>query len=108
MGDNAMDDRVILLRKSHLSMPIYHYTAYSLTIQSQLVLPELLPATNGQSRCDDWVWREVPTALSNPSGSYGIWEAVPGKFLLGITDIARYLILGGQENLDRACLWKYR
>ncbi len=83
-------------------MPTYIYTAYGLNIHSQIPLPELLPARNGQADISI-CYGEAPASLPNSSSRCGIWEAVPGKFLLDVAQIARYFIIDGREiRVERA------
>jgi hypothetical protein len=73
----------------------FHYTAYGLTIESAIQCPDLLP---GGNRPDVTIrYGDVPTALENPRDRGVLFQLQPGRFLLQLDDIARYLVSGGQE-----------
>ena len=82
------------------------YTAFGLQIESELPLPGLLPGSN---RPPDVHIRHgpVPTALPNPVGKsayfHATFQATPDTFLLTVPDVARYLVVKGQEiSIHRA------
>ena len=73
-----------------------NYLAYNLQWQSAIPLPEFLPGDN--SKPDVLIqYGDVPTALPSPRDEGFCWQANPGKLLLNITDVARYLICDGCE-----------
>lgn len=72
------------------------YTAYGLQIASQLALPELLLAAN-ESPDITVQYGEVPVALAEPAATGGAWQAAPGRFLLHLEGIARYLVSAGRD-----------
>jgi hypothetical protein len=76
-----------------------YYTAYGLTIESPLFLPELiLTDAPPQSAPDIQIaYGEVPTELEQPEARGVIYQARPNQFLLKIDTIARYLVLDGQK-----------
>ncbi|MCT7958519.1 hypothetical protein [Laspinema palackyanum] len=73
-----------------------NYLAYNLQWQSVIPLPEFLPDDN--SKPDVLIqYGDVPTALSNPRDEGVSWQANPGKLLLNVKDVARYLVCDGCE-----------
>ena len=72
------------------------YTAYGLRITSELPLPELLP-DSGLSPDVHIRYGSVPTRLPNPLGEGGYFQATPDTFLMTVPDVARYLVVKGQE-----------
>lgn len=73
-----------------------HYKAFGLVIESQLELPELLPAATDrpgdvQIRCGD-----VPDALANVSERGVLYEMNATQFLLQVPDVARYWVTDGK------------
>ncbi len=77
-------------------MTIYYYNIYGLNIHSQIKLPELL---SGSSNIPDVTinYGQVPLAIPDSFSRRGLWDAVPGKFLLRIDNIARYLVSNGNK-----------
>ena len=73
-------------------MPLYNYFAYGLNIESHIPLPELIARKNGKP--DVTInYGKVPESLPF-SSDYGIvWQSAPGKLLLTVNEIARYLIV---------------
>lgn len=81
-------------------MPIY--SAYGLEIDSELLLPWLLP---GSKSSPDVTIRlgSVPEALTDPLGKGGYYEATLDTFLFRVRNVANYLVAKGQEIIvDRA------
>ena len=72
------------------------YAVYGLQIASELPLPELLPGSNRSPNVHIH-YGPVPTALPNPLGEGGYFQATPDTFLLTVRDIARFLVVKGQE-----------
>jgi hypothetical protein len=65
-------------------------------IDSEIPLPELLPSSNGSP--DVHIrYGDVPTALPDPLGRGGYFQATAETLLLGAGQIARYLVVKGQE-----------
>lgn len=77
-------------------MESYQYTAYGLNFESNFPLPEFRPHQNG--RADVSVkYGKVPKKLDSPSGNGLAWQAAPGKLLLTVKDVARYLVVENRE-----------
>ena len=75
---------------------LMRYTAYGLNFESELHFPEFLPGTNG--RVDVSIrYGKVPRSLANPKGRGGAYQAEPGRFLLKLKGVGRYLVLNGRE-----------
>jgi hypothetical protein len=80
---------------------MYGYTAYGLTLRSELILPELIPA---HAAPDVTITLgAVPETLAALTGR-GVWYQVsPHEFLLNIPDTARYLAANGSTvTIERA------
>jgi len=77
------------------------YRAFGLNIASCLPLPGLRP---GEGEPDVQVrWGAVPEALEGAQGRGACYQAAPGKFLLSLHGVARYLAAdGSQIVIDRA------
>ena len=77
-------------------MNSYTYTAYGLHFASGFPLPELTAHANGKP--DIIVnYGEVPETLPFASDNGLVWQSAPGKLLLTISDIGRYLIIENRE-----------
>ena len=82
------------------------YTAFGLQIDSEVPLPGLLPGSN---RAPDVHVRygSVPADLTDPVEKrpyfHAIFQAKPDNFLLTVPDVARYLVVKGEEiSIERA------
>lgn len=75
------------------------YTAYGLTIASELDLPELVPfPESGEHPIDVHIrFGVVPDSLEKPRVSGVLYQASPGLFLLQVPGIARYLVRAGEK-----------
>ncbi len=74
-------------------MPLY--SAFGLTLESEVPLPELIESTGEPAVSIRF--GEVPAKLADPLDEGGFFQARPGAFLLNIPDIARYLVNDGRE-----------
>lgn len=80
-------------------MTTYTYNAYGLNFASQFPLPELNLCGNGDQGAPviSIHYGKVPETLPFAS-DYGIaWQSEPGKFLLTVDEVARYLILENEQ-----------
>lgn len=77
------------------SKPAYHHHAFGLHLRSCLPLPELLPA---EARAPDIEvsWGEVPSHLSDAIAQGARYQAAPGRLLLHVDHVARYLVSDGR------------
>jgi hypothetical protein len=74
------------------------YTAHGLQIDSEVPLPGLLPGSNQDS--DVRIrYGSVPTSLPNPLAQSNTFQATPDTFLLAVRDVARFLVVKGQDIL---------
>jgi hypothetical protein len=83
------------------------YSVYGLRIQSDLALPELTPwnphPAGGEAipQATDYDVRvrfgSVPRSLEGGTDAGVLWQRSPGKYLLSIDGVARFLITAGQE-----------
>lgn len=77
-------------------MTSYTYTAYGLNFASSFPLPYLTEAAVDKS--DVTIsYGTVPESLPLPSSNGVAWQAAPGKLLLSVSEVARYLILENRE-----------
>ena len=77
-------------------MSVNRYRSYGLEIDSELLLPELLPGGEGQP--DVHIrFGPVPTALPDFRSGGSYYQAAPDTLLLVAGQVARYLVLGGRE-----------
>jgi hypothetical protein len=78
----------------------YHYTAFGLSIQSEIPLAGLLPGapTAPLSAVPVFVRQgETPESLPPPCVSGVLYQATQGQFLLTLENIARYWVREGQD-----------
>lgn len=75
-------------------MPLY--SAFGLTIESEVALPELIELATGEPTVSIR-FGELPARLPDPTDEGGFFQARPGAFLLTIPDVARYLVTDGRE-----------
>lgn len=81
------------------AMFMRRYTAYGLTIESTIDLPELMPLPDTEATTPDvWIrYGPVPENLETPVSRGVVYQACPKQFLLRLEGIARYLVLDGRE-----------
>ena len=76
-------------------MSPYTYTCFGLKIGSEFECPELLPA---EGTAEVHVrWGHAPEHLEHSSGEGVLFESAPGRFLLRVRNVARYLVRDGAE-----------
>jgi hypothetical protein len=75
----------------------FSYTAYGLRFASSFPLPELMPAEPVENPDVTVRVDRVPVSLPLPSASGAGWQSAPGRFLLTVKNVARYLVV---ENRD--------
>jgi hypothetical protein len=73
----------------------FSYTAFGLTISSELELPELL--THDAPSDVTIQFGRVPEHLDSPTGRGVLYEISPDQFLLNLPDTARYLVSNGNS-----------
>ena len=80
---------------------IFWYRAYGLTISSEIACFAFLPheAVDGQAAQVEISLGEVPQRLEDPRALGVLFQAAPGRFLLSIPGVARYLALDGRRIL---------
>lgn len=80
----------------------FSYTAFGLTISSELELPELLAH---DAVCDVTIqFGKVPENLDSPTGRGVLYQVTPQQFLLNLPDTARYLVTHGDTILIERAL----
>jgi hypothetical protein len=77
--------------------PPANYTAYGLSIFSEIDLPELQSAPANASQQVGIRLGEVPASLDNPSCQSGMFQVESGLFLLTVEGVARYLVSYGKS-----------
>jgi hypothetical protein len=75
--------------------PVYYYRVFGLTIESLVVCPELLPAKGTAEVTIRY--GTVPDNLESVQHQGGWFQGNSREFLLKIDDIARYLVIGGEQ-----------
>jgi len=73
------------------------YNAYDLCVHSQLDIPEFHDQEEDTPADVTIQFSEVAPELEGTPFKHAIWQALPGKFLIDIPDIARYFVKDGQE-----------
>jgi hypothetical protein len=85
----------------------HYYSAYALTIQSQLLFPELTPL-NERKEPDVFIrWGEVdPNGLSHPNKKGLSFQVNANELWLSVANVARFLVRNGREiiiDLVKGC-----
>lgn len=78
------------------SLKRYHYSAFGLSIASEINLPELLESEPGSAEVLIR-FGFVPGSLENPKSRGVRYQASPGSFLMVLERIASFLVTGGNE-----------
>jgi len=73
----------------------YAYTAYGLVIHSALELQNLSPA--GEGPVDVTITLGQAADLDGEVVRFSNWQATPGRFLIDIGDVARFLVTDGRS-----------
>lgn len=73
-----------------------YYSAYGLRIDSELVLPPLIPTTCGTGSDVAIRLGSVPPSLADPRVTGVLFAADARRYLLAVPDVARYLATGGR------------
>jgi hypothetical protein len=71
-----------------------HYTAFGLTFEAEIDLPELMPAAGPADV--QIALGKVPGYLEKPKVKTPWYEAFPGRFLLRVDGIAKYYVENGE------------
>lgn len=84
-------------------MKSFIYKAFGLTIESELKIPELLPGSRGSKPDVSIAAGAVPSDLRDACSAGVLYQAAPGRFLLQVEKVCRYLAEDGcRIALDRA------
>lgn len=83
-----------------MSRPLADYIAYGLRLRSAVALP-FIRLPEGLEGEPDVVIRYgvAPASLPAPVSKRQLWETMPGRFLLSIDGVARYLVADGKDIL---------
>jgi hypothetical protein len=75
----------------------YSYSVYGLNVESLIPLPELPPGTG---RPDVIIrYGSVPTSIQGAVAIGAFYQGAPGRFLLLVEGVARYLVIDGKQIL---------
>ncbi len=75
----------------------YFYKVFGLSLESPLACPELLVDESGGEADVVIRYGEVPEALENPADSGARWQTAPGRYLLNLKRVGRFLVKDGSE-----------
>ena len=75
----------------------YFYKVFGLSLESPLACPELLPGKAGSAPDVVIRYGEVPEELENPADSGARWQTAPGRYLLNLKRVGRFLVKDGSE-----------
>ena len=79
-------------------MPTYYYTAYNLSISSEIVCPQLTQITEPPNGVDVHIrYGQVPEALEDAVASGVLYQAKPDHFLLRLDEIGAFWVRNGDE-----------
>lgn len=81
-------------------MKAYAYSAYGITIQSELELENLTPAT--VTIADLTIILGGAPNLEGDVVRFANWQAAPGRFLIDVPDVARFLVTEGRQIVVEA------
>ena len=73
----------------------YHYHAFGLSVASQIEIPEFVSSENSIDEQVIIKINNVPEKLDHAQFSGVRFEGLPGKFLLKVDNVARYLVSNG-------------
>ncbi len=75
----------------------YRYRLHGLTVESELLLPELVPCDRTDAPDVSILLGKTPPRLSQPRTKGVCYEIQPGQMLIWLDGVARFLISGGSE-----------
>jgi hypothetical protein len=75
----------------------HHYHVFGLSLDSALACPELLPAQQAPTPDIRILIGDVPESLEHPADSGVRWQTAPGRYLLNLLRVARFLVRDGTE-----------
>jgi hypothetical protein len=75
----------------------YFYKVFGLSFESPLMCPELLTDDSGAAPDIIIRYGEVPEELENPADSGARWQTAPGRYLLNLKRVGRFLVKDGSE-----------
>lgn len=81
-------------------MPVYKYHAFGLDIKSDWPLPSLAVAEFDKADLDiyhDKIAGYLDDDWETSRKIYKNWEALPGKFLMKVNNVASYYVIGGKQ-----------
>lgn len=77
---------------------VFYYTAYNLSIASEIVCPQLKPMDELHQNVDVHIrYGEVPEELENAVATGVVYQAKPDQFLLRLNGIGAYWVRDGKE-----------
>ena len=82
-------------------MTTFRYSLYGLELDSEIACPSLPPGRSDRTMASDVrICRgEVPEELTDPRKTGILFQAAPGRFLLRVEGVARYLLRQGRDVL---------
>lgn len=82
---------------SAAQLSLHRHTAFGLTIESCLPLPELLPAAEGASADVEIHYDDVPAELPGTLARGVRYQSAPGALRLQVDGVAKYLVRSGRS-----------